>query len=69
MKKYQNIIRSIRKDRALSQAEVAKILGTTQQHYSKYELNLSEMPIKVLVRLADHYGVTTDFLLGRVGQK
>jgi len=65
MKNYHDIIRNPRNDKNLTQAEIANILGTTQQHYSKYENNTNEMPIKVLVRLADYYGVSTDYLLGR----
>ena len=65
MKNYQDIIRDLRNNKSLTQSEIASIVGTTQQHYSRYENNTNEMPIKVLVRLADFYGVSTDFLLGR----
>ena len=65
MKKYREIIRDIRTDRDMSQADVATVLGTTQQHYSKYENGENEMPIRVLIALADYYDVSVDYLLGR----
>ena len=65
MKNYLEIIRGLREDRDLKQIEIANVIGTTQQHYSKYETGEYELPIRALVLLADYYGVPTDFLLGR----
>jgi len=65
MKSYMEIIRGLREDRDLKQIEIASVLGTSQQHYSKYENGEYEMPIRALVLLADYYGVSTDYLLGR----
>ena len=65
MKNYTEIIRDLREDRDLKQIEIANILGTSQQHYSKYENGEYEMPIRALMALADYYCVSTDFILGR----
>ena len=65
MKSYIEIIRGLREDRDLKQTDVAKVLGTSQQYYSKYENGDNEMPIRALVALADYYGVSADYILGR----
>lgn len=66
MKSYPDIIRGLREDKDLKQAEIAEIIGTTQQQYSKYENGQAELPVKALVILADYYQVSTDYLLGKV---
>lgn len=66
MKQYFEIIRALREDRDLKQADVAKVIHTSQQQYSKYETAYAEIPLRVLLELADFYGVSTDYLLGRV---
>ena len=65
MKTLCEIIRELREDRDLKQADVAKVLGTSQQYYSKYETGKYEMPIHCVTALADFYGVSTDYILGR----
>ena len=69
MKNYMDIIRGLREDRDLKQSEIADVIGTTQQHYSKYETGEYELPIRALVLLAEYFGVSTDYLLGRVYRK
>lgn len=65
LKSYQQIIRELREDRDLSQADIAKVLNTTQQMYSRYENGTCEMPIRHLLTLCDFYKVTSDYILGR----
>lgn len=65
MKTCAEIIRGLREDKDLTQSDIGSLLGTTQQQYSKYETGESEMPLRALEALADHYGVSTDYLLGR----
>lgn len=65
MKSYTEIIRELREDNDLKQKEVANIIGTTQQHYSRYETGAYEIPVLALVKLSDYYGVSTDYILGR----
>ncbi len=67
-KDYRQIICELRTDNDLSQAEVAKVLGTTQQMYSRYENGTCEMPIRHLMTLCDFYSVSADYVLGRTGR-
>ena len=65
MKTFCEIIRELREDRDLKQSDIAEVLGTSQQYYSKYETGKYEMPIRCITALADYYKVSTDYLLGR----
>ena len=58
-------IRDLREDNDLKQSDLAKHLKCTQVCYSYYENGLRDIPTDVLIRLADYYGVSTDYLLGR----
>ena len=64
MNKYQRI-RDLREDRDLNQTQVAKILGMSQTGYSKYETGENDIPTAILIKLADYYNVSTDYLLRR----
>lgn len=68
MMKYENI-RSIRIDRGYTQDQVAKVLGISQNTYSQYEIGVLNYPVDAIVKLADFYGVSTDYLLGRTSVK
>ena len=68
MRTFCEIIRGLREDRDLKQSDVAAILGTSQQYYSKYETGKYEMPVRCILILADFYGVSTDYLLGRTDE-
>ena len=61
---YQRI-RDLREDRDLFQREVAKVLHCSQRVYSNYELGQRDIPTEVLIRLADYYHVSIDYLLGQ----
>ena len=65
IKSYQQIIRELREDRDLSQADIAEVLSTTQQMYSRYENGTCEMPIRHLMKLCEFYKVSADYILGR----
>ena len=58
-------IRDLREDRDLNQTQVAEMLGMSQTGYSKYETGENDVPTDVLIKLADFYGVSIDFLLGQ----
>ena len=62
-------IRDLREDRDLTQKQVAQYLGMSQTGYSKYETGENDIPTAVLLKLADLYQTTTDYLLGRVDKK
>ena len=57
-------IRDLREDRDLTQTELAKILGCTQQTYSRYESGEITIDIYNLVKLANFYNTSCDYLLG-----
>jgi transcriptional regulator with XRE-family HTH domain len=69
MKKYFDIIRGLREDSDLKQPAIAKLIGVSQQQYSKYEMGTVEPSLSTLKLLADYYGVSTDYLLGRTSRK
>jgi transcriptional regulator with XRE-family HTH domain len=56
-------IRELREDRDISQKTIAAYLCCDQSLYSKYELEKSEIPLYVIVRLAVYYNTSADFLL------
>jgi len=57
-------LRELREERELSQVEMAKKLGVSQQTYSRYESHTTEIPLKLLIVLAEFYDTSTDYLLG-----
>lgn len=57
-------IRDLREDRDLNQTQVAKILGMSQTGYSKYETGENDIPTLVLIKLANFYNTSIDYLLG-----
>ncbi len=64
MKAYYEVLRGLREDRDLSQKQIARLLGTTQQVYSRYENGINEMPVRHLVTLCRYYQVSADYVLG-----
>lgn len=66
MKPYCELLRQLRETRNLKQSDIAAILGTTQQVYSRYETGANELPLHHLVTLCDFYQVSADYLLGLV---
>ena len=66
--KFENI-RSLRIDNGLTQKQVAQMLGISQNTYSQYEIGVLNYPVEAVVKLADYYGVSTDYLLGRTNVK
>jgi len=62
-------IRDLREDHDLTQTQVARLLGMSQTGYSKYETGENDIPTAVLIKLADFYNTSTDYLLGRTDKK
>ena len=58
-------IRDLREDRDLTQREMGEILMCSQRVYSDYERGVLDIPTEILIRLADFYDVSTDYILGR----
>lgn len=62
-------IRDLREDSDLNQTQVAKMLGMSQTGYSKYETGENDLPTEVLIKLANFYGTSIDYLLGQTDTK
>ena len=58
-------IRNLREDNDLKQQDLANYLNCSQVCYSRYELGSRDIPTEVLIKLADYYDTSTDYLLGR----
>ena len=62
---YQRRLRGLREDHDKTQQEIADVLGTSQTMYARYERGANELPVRHLIKLAEYYHVSTDYLLGR----
>ena len=58
-------LRDLREDNDLKQRQLAEVLHVSQTTYSRYESGAIDIPSDSLIKLADFYGVSTDYLLGR----
>ena len=66
--KFQRI-KDLRIDSDLSQKKIGEILHISQRSYSHYETGSRNIPIEMLIRLADYYDTTIDYLVGRTDNK
>lgn len=62
-------IRELREDCDLKQRELAEILNCSQRVYSNYERGDLDIPTEMLIKLADYYDVSVDYILGRKDNK
>ena len=60
---YQRI-RDLREDHDLKQREIAAYLNCSQLSYSNYELGQRDIPTDILIKLAQYYNVSVDYILG-----
>lgn len=60
---YIDKIREVRKQNKYSQKDMAELLETTQQQYSKYEKQQQELPIRHLITICNHFQISADWLL------
>ena len=60
---YQRL-KDLRKDKDMTQEQVAKILGTAREQYNKYELGKQEIPFHHVITLAKFYNVSIDYIAG-----
>ena len=58
----------LRQDADKTQTEIATVLGIDQRVYSNYETGKREIPVRYLIVLADYYGTTIDYMVGRSRQ-
>lgn len=64
MDNYYPRLRDLREDHDLSQQNVADYLGMKQPQYNRYERGIRDVPTDVLIRLAQLYHTSTDYILG-----
>jgi len=62
-------IRHLREDSDLSQTHFAKFLSLSQRSLSHYENGTREIPIETLIKIADYFDCSIDYLLGRTNKK
>lgn len=62
---YFQRLRDLREDKDMKQADIAEFLAIQQTVYSRYERGFQNIPIEHLLKLADFYNVSTDYILGR----
>ena len=58
-------LRELRKEKKMRQEDMAKVIEVTLRHYHRIEHGEINLPTLTLCQLADYFGVTTDYLLGR----
>lgn len=66
--KFQRL-RDLREDKDLLQKDIVEILGITQTVYSRYERGFQTIPVAHLLKLADFYDTSTDYILGRTNNR
>lgn len=66
--RYQRI-RELREDRDLTQKQMGEILFCSQRVYSNYERGDLDIPTEILIKLADFYDVSVDYILNRTDKK
>ena len=66
--KFQRI-QDLRTDADLSQRQLSEILHISQHSYSHYETGSRNIPIEMLIRLANYYDISIDYLVGRTDKK
>ena len=62
-------IKELRTERRLRQSEAAELLNITSQHYQKIEYGKVNISARTLCSLADYFGVSVDYLLGRAEER
>lgn len=61
---YYKRLKDLREDNDLLQKDIARILGTTQKQYSRWETGFTQIPAHHLITLANVYNTSIDYLLG-----
>ena len=65
LKKFGLRLKGLRKSRGLKQKDMADLMGMTDRNYQRFEYGKVNVTARTLAFLADYFGVTTDYLLGR----
>lgn len=65
---YQRL-KDLREDQDLKQEDIAKLLDTSQQQYSRWERGAQEIPFHHVIKLAVHYRCSLDYIAGLTNKK
>lgn len=65
---YFRRLKDLREDHDLKQIDIAEYLGIKQTVYSRYERGFQTIPIEHLIKLADYYNVSVDYILERTNK-
>ena len=65
LKIFGERLRSLRQEKKVKQREMGELLGMTLRNYQRFEHGEINVPALTLCTLADYFGVSTDYLLGR----
>ena len=66
---YFKRIKDLRIDNDLYQKQIANLLKITRQQYGLYESGKRDIPVDLLIKLADFYSVSIDYMLERTKNK
>ena len=66
---YLKRLKDLREDHDYTQSYISKLLNMKQQQYSRYEKGEYEIPLESLLKLADYYNVSIDYILNRTNKK
>ena len=58
-------VKPLRREKGVTQKQMAELLGCTEQHYQKIEYGKVNVPATTVIFLAGYFGVTADYLLGQ----
>ena len=62
---YHKVLKKLRVEKTLTQENIADVLHISRAAYCRYENGSREIPIALLIQLADIYNTSTDYILGR----
>lgn len=62
-------IKELREDKDLTQKELSTYLNISQVAYSYYEINKRGVPLEIIIKLADFYNTSIDYILYRTNEK
>ena len=65
----QERLRELRKEKGETQAQVAKAIGIAERHYQRFEGGVNLPNLENAWKLADHFGVSIDYLVGRSNER
>ena len=63
---FKDILYKLRKERKVSQQDIGNLVGVTYQAVGKWEAGDSEPDNEALIKIANYFGVSTDYLLGNI---